>query len=95
MTNGNNFAVIGCPRCRRILAADLAYDTKTCLCGHKIDLHTASHLVDCDSGEAAAAAVRQLQERNNTGFTSAAKLAAAGKNELADNAENRILNIYF
>jgi len=71
MTNGKGFAVIGCPKCRRIIAADLAFETKICQCGYKINLHTVKHLVECSSGEDAATAVRELQKNSNTGFTSA------------------------
>lgn len=77
------FAVIGCPKCRRILAADLSYETKTCQCGHKISLHSARFLRLCPSGEDAAQAVRDLQKQRNTGFTSAAAIADAEKNGLA------------
>ena len=79
MTNGNGFAVIGCPKCRRVIAADLAYGTKLCQCGYKIDLHTVKHLIDCKSGEEAAAAVRELQKNSNTGFTSAKDILATKK----------------
>ena len=66
------FAVIGCSKCRRIMSADLSYATKTCQCGHKMDLSRTRLLVVFASADDAAQAVMQMQERKNTGFTSAA-----------------------
>ena len=56
------------------MVADLSYETKTCQCGHKLDLHTTKLLRTFDSAEDAGEYVRKLQESKNTGFTSAAKL---------------------
>ena len=75
MSDTNGFAVIGCPRCRRIMSADLSYETKTCQCGQKINLRKIKYLAVFESGAEAAAAVQQLQGHGNTGFTSAASFA--------------------
>lgn len=66
------FAVIGCSKCRRIMSADLSHATKTCQCGHKLDLKKTRLLAVFASADDAAQAVMQMQERKNTGFTSAA-----------------------
>ena len=71
MSEGSEFVVIGCPKCRRILVANRQYLTKTCQCGYKIDLHKVKYLVTCSSGTEAVRAVQELQKRRNTGFTSA------------------------
>lgn len=84
MTNGKEFAVIGCPKCRRIIAADLAYDIKLCQCGYKINLHTVKHLVNCTSGDEAAEAVRDLQKNSNTGFTSANEIFTIKQSEIGE-----------
>lgn len=67
------FAVIGCSKCRRIMSADLSYATKTCQCGHKMDLSRTRLLAVFASADDAAQAVMQMQDRKNTGFTSAAE----------------------
>ena len=66
------FAVIGCSKCRRIMSADLSHATKTCQCGHKLDLKKTKLIAVFASAADAAQAVMQMQERKNTGFTSAA-----------------------
>ena len=55
------------------MSADLSYATKTCQCGHKLDLKKTKLLAVFASAEDAAQAVMQMQERKNTGFTSAVK----------------------
>ena len=55
------------------MSADLSYATKTCQCGHKLDLKKTKHLAVFASAEDAAQAVMQMQERKNTEFTSAVK----------------------
>lgn len=67
------FAVIGCSKCRRIMSADLSYATKTCQCGHKMDLSRTRLLAVFALADDAAQAVMQMQDRKNTGFTSAAE----------------------
>ncbi len=74
MGDTEGFAVVGCTKCRRIMVADLTYDTKTCQCGYKMNLHTTKLLKIFASAEVAGEYVRKLQESKNTGFTSAAKL---------------------
>ncbi len=69
------FAVIGCSKCRRIMSADLSHATKTCQCGHKMELRKTKIIAVFDSADEAARAVMQMQERKNTGFTSAAEYA--------------------
>ena len=67
------FAVIGCSNCRRIMSADLSHATKTCQCGHKLDLKKTKLLAVFASADDAAQEVMRMQERKNTGFTSAVK----------------------
>ncbi len=55
------------------MAADLSHATKTCQCGHKMELRKTKLLAVFDSADSAAQAVRQMQERKNTGFASAAQ----------------------
>ena len=66
-------AVIGCSKCRRIMSADLSHATKTCQCGHKLDLKKTKLLAVFASADDAAQEVMRMQERKNTGFTSAVK----------------------
>jgi len=65
------FAVIGCPRCRRMQVADLTHATKTCSCGHKIDLAKAKLLAVSDSADEAGAILRSFTAPKNSGFVSA------------------------
>ena len=67
------FAVIGCSKCRRIMSVDLSHATKTCQCGHKLDLKKTKLLAVFASADDAAQEVMRMQERKNTGFTSAVK----------------------
>ena len=75
------FAVIGCSKCRRIMSADLSHATKTCQCGHKLDLKKTKLLAVFASAEDAAQEVMRMQERKNTGFTSAAEYSRPLNNE--------------
>ena len=77
------FAVVGCEKCRRLMAADLSYDTKTCQCGHKIQLRKAKLLAVFSDAATAAIAVQKLQEEKNTGFAPASSYSA-----LADTLES-------
>ncbi|HJJ48263.1 MAG TPA: DUF1922 domain-containing protein [Methanocorpusculum sp.] len=70
----NGFAVIGCPKCRRKMVADLAYDTKTCQCGNKINLKKTRFLALADTAAEAGDILRALNSTQNTGFTSAQDL---------------------
>ena len=57
------------------MSADLSHATKTCQCGHKMDLRKTKILMTFDSAEEAAQAVMMMQERKNTGFASATAYA--------------------
>ena len=54
------FAVIGCPRCRRMQVADLTHTTKTCICGHKIDLTKVKLLAVSRSADEAGSLLRSI-----------------------------------
>lgn len=71
MMQQTGFAVVGCPKCRRIMAADLSHAVKTCQCGNRLNLAKIKYLAVFASGEEAAAAVQKFQEQKNTGFESA------------------------
>ena len=77
------FAVVGCEKCRRLMSADLSYETKTCQCGHKINLRKAKLLAVFDDAASAAVAVQKLQEQKNTGFARASTYCA-----IADTMDN-------
>ena len=68
------FAVIGCPRCRRMQVADLTHATKTCVCGHKIDLAKVKLLAVSRSADEAGSILRSITSRKNTGFQPAANM---------------------
>ena len=55
------------------MSADLSHATKTCQCGHKLDLKKTKLLAVFASADDAAPEVMRMQERKNTGFTSAVK----------------------
>ena len=75
MSDSDGFAVIGCPKCRRLMAADLSYETKTCQCGHKIILRKTKLIAVFETGAEAAEAVQKLQAQRNSGFVSAASFS--------------------
>ena len=55
------------------MSADLSHATKTCQCGHKLDLKKTKLLAVFASADDAAQEVMRMQERKNTGFTSPVK----------------------
>jgi len=65
------FAVVGCTKCRRKSVADLSYRSKTCQCGHKMDLSKTKLLAVFRTAEEAGQYLRGMQESNNTGFIGA------------------------
>ncbi|HJJ96783.1 MAG TPA: DUF1922 domain-containing protein [Methanocorpusculum sp.] len=75
------FGVIGCPRCRRMQVADLTHATKTCICGHKIDLTKTKLLAVSDSADEAGAVLRSFTAPKNSGFVSAARMYSSSPAE--------------
>ena len=63
------------------MSADLSHATKTCQCGHKLDLKKTKLLAVFASADDAAQEVMRMQERKNTGFTSAAEYNRPLNNE--------------
>lgn len=59
----SGFAVVGCTKCRKMQVADLSYATKTCACGHRIDLSRVHLLVVCDSADDCGNALLSLSLR--------------------------------
>jgi hypothetical protein len=51
--------------------SDLTYATKTCICGHKIDLTKTKIFAVSDSANQAGAKLRSFNTSKNTEFTSA------------------------
>jgi len=81
MTLPSGFAVVGCTKCRRMSVADLTYHSKTCQCGHKIDLTRAKLLAVFPSADEAGEYLRNIQNYRNTGFTSAVNIVSDLKKE--------------
>ena len=69
------FAIVGCPKCRRMQVADLLHATKPCVCGYKIDLSKAKLLKVCASADEAGDLLRSFAAPKNSGFMSAASLS--------------------
>ena len=63
------------------MSADLSHATKTCQCGHKLDLKKTKLFAVFTSADDAAQEVMRMQERKNTGFTSATEYNRPLNNE--------------
>ncbi|HJJ47250.1 MAG TPA: DUF1922 domain-containing protein [Methanocorpusculum sp.] len=74
MGKTERFVAVGCIKCRRIMVADLRYNTKTCQCGHRMKLHKTKWIRTFASANEAGEYIRKLQESKNTGFASATTL---------------------
>ncbi|HJJ42175.1 MAG TPA: DUF1922 domain-containing protein [Methanocorpusculum sp.] len=72
------FGVIGCTKCRRLMVADLSYETKTCQCGKKIILKKSHILARCATADEAGNILRQMNADKNSGFSSADKIKGLG-----------------
>ncbi|MCK9312748.1 MAG: DUF1922 domain-containing protein [Methanocorpusculum sp.] len=81
MQKNTGFAVVGCSKCRRLIVADLAYATKTCICGYRLDLGKTKLLAVSESADIAGEILRQMQTRKNSGFTTADKFSDFTKKE--------------
>ena len=58
------------------MVADLSRATKTCQCGHKIDLAKVARIAESASADDSGEMLRQITARKNSGFTSAEQLAS-------------------
>ncbi|HJJ88872.1 MAG TPA: DUF1922 domain-containing protein [Methanocorpusculum sp.] len=71
------FAVIGCPRCRRMQVVELTHTRKTCICGYKIDLTKATLLATSDTADKARTTLRSIIASKNSGFVEATYIKSA------------------
>ena len=75
------FAIVGCPKCRRMQVADLLHATKTCVCGYKIDLSKAKLLKVCASADEAGVLLRSFAAPKHSGLMSAAPLSGSSASD--------------
>jgi len=77
----SGFVIIGCPKCRRKMVADLSYESKTCQCGNKITLRKARIFASAKTAAEAGEILRAMNNETNTGFSSAASTINARENQ--------------
>ncbi|MDU9376812.1 hypothetical protein McpSp1_14410 [Methanocorpusculaceae archaeon Sp1] len=82
------FAIIGCPKCRRMQVASLLHATKTCACGYKIDLSKVKLLRVCGSADEAGELLRSFAAPKNSGFVSASTIGTCSASEFIAEKKN-------